>query len=348
MNGSAGKGLRRVSNPPNPWQAAQVEWVGEAPAARLRIYEDHSRTILSRNDNPELGFRWSVNPYRGCTHACSYCYARASHQHLDFGAGTDFDRKIVVKPKAAELLERAFRRRTWRSELVAFSGNTDCYQPLEAAWGLTRACLEVCLKYRNPVSIVTKSALIERDLPLLVALADMGRCRVAISIPTADRSKAKALEPGAPSPARRWEALSRLAQAGVPVGVMMAPIIPGLNDTEIVTILEKARECGACYAWSSLLWLSEPVQKVFSERLRSHFPQSSERVLAQLRDCRRGSLDRGGASGFRAGVGPRWEAIASLWRLTCKRLGLQSVSTPHGDESRHESEFSLSGQLSLL
>ena len=322
--------------------------MGEAPAARLSVYEDHSRTILSRNDNPELGFRWSVNPYRGCTHACSYYYARASRQRLDFGAGTDFDRKIAVKPKAAQLLGRAFRPRTWRSELVAFSGNTDCYQPLEAAWGLTRACLEVCLKYRHPVSLITKSALIERDLSLLVDLAAMGRCRVAISIPKGDRLTAKDLESGAPSPARRWETVSRLAEAGIPVGVMVAPIIPGLNDSEIVSILETAKKRGACYAWSSLLWLSPSVQQVFSERLMRRLPHLSARVLTQLRDCRRGTLDRGSEHGIRAGVGPRWEAIASLWRLTCQRLGFHTAPALRAGVRPRQDAPSSSSQLLLL
>ncbi|MCA9522165.1 MAG: radical SAM protein, partial [Myxococcales bacterium] len=156
--------IRRVHNPPNPWRNGEIDWLEEPPKARLEIYFDHSKSILARNDSPDLSFRWSVNPYRGCFHACAYCYARPSHQHLDFGAGTDFERKIVVKPDAAALLEAEFNRERWKGELIAFSGNTDCYQPLESSFFVTRKCLEVCARYRNPVGIITKSPLIERDV----------------------------------------------------------------------------------------------------------------------------------------------------------------------------------------
>src|SRR5262249_7093325 len=150
-------------NPPNPWLSTAVEYLDEIPPARLEVFEDHTRSILASNDSPDLGFRWSVNPYRGCQHACAYCYARPGHEYLGLGAGTDFDRKIVVKPRAPALLREAFERARWQGELVVFSGVTDCYQPLEATYELTRGCLEVCRDYRNPVGIITKSALIERD-----------------------------------------------------------------------------------------------------------------------------------------------------------------------------------------
>ena len=162
---------RPVANPPNPWATTEVDYLGEAPDAKLEVYVDHTRQILARNDSPDLGFSYSVNPYRGCFHACAYCYARPTHEYLSFGAGTDFERKLVVKPEAPALLREAFEKRSWRGELVVMSGVTDCYQPLEASYRLTRGCLEVCAEYRNPVSIITKAPLVERDLDVLTRLA---------------------------------------------------------------------------------------------------------------------------------------------------------------------------------
>src|SRR5690242_1671011 len=172
-----------VANPPNPWHSSVVDYLGEAPNAPLQVFEDHSRSILSKNDSPDLGFTWSVNPYRGCFHGCAYCYARPSHEYLGFGSGTDFERKIVVKPDAAVLLREAFERKSWKGELVMFSGNTDCYQPLEASYRLTRACLEVCAEYRNPAYVITKAPLIERDVDVLVRLSRETSFGVTISIP---------------------------------------------------------------------------------------------------------------------------------------------------------------------
>ncbi|MGH2570812.1 MAG: PA0069 family radical SAM protein, partial [bacterium] len=165
-------GLKRVWNPPNPYLSQHRELLGEPPPAELEVWEDSSKSILSENDSPDVGFRWSVNPYRGCFHACAYCYARRTHEYLGLGAGTDFERKILVKPRAPELLDAAFRKPSWRGELVAFSGVTDCYQPLEASWKLTRGCLEVCVRWENPVVVVTKSQLVRRDVDLLKQLAD--------------------------------------------------------------------------------------------------------------------------------------------------------------------------------
>src|SRR6201993_2381497 len=163
--------LRPVENPPNPWASTEVEYLdGDAPGARLTVLEDHTRQILSKNDSPDVGFSWSVNPYRGCFHACAYCYARPSHEYLGLGAGTDFERKITVKPNAPQLLREAFERPSWKGDLIAFSGVTDCYQPLEASYRLTRGCLEVCAEYRNPLGIITKSPLVERDVHVLARL----------------------------------------------------------------------------------------------------------------------------------------------------------------------------------
>src|SRR5215510_4308706 len=177
---------RQISNPPNPWATTVVEWLEAPPEQGVQIFEDHTKNILATNDSPDLGFNWSVNPYRGCMHACAYCYARPGHEYLSFGAGTDFDTKIVVKPNAAALLREAFERPSWKGELVMFSGVTDCYQPLESSLKLTRGCLEVCAEYRNPVSIITKAPLVERDIDILQELAAVTSLHVTISVPFID------------------------------------------------------------------------------------------------------------------------------------------------------------------
>ncbi|TDJ70084.1 MAG: radical SAM protein, partial [Planctomycetota bacterium] len=177
---------RLVSNPPNPWATRHVEWLEAPPPVQVEVYEECAKSILARNDSPDVPFRFSLNPYRGCQHACAYCYARPTHQYLGFGAGTDFDSKIVVKTNAAELLRRALAKRSWRREWIAFSGVTDCYQPLEASYGITRACLEVCREFRNPVGIITKSALVRRDVDVLLALDRVADVQVILSIPFAD------------------------------------------------------------------------------------------------------------------------------------------------------------------
>src|SRR6266849_6145686 len=187
--------MRPVANPPGRFDAYVAEWEVEPPPAELQVFEDSTRAILAENDSPDVGFRFSVNPYRGCTHACAYCYARPTHEYLDFGAGTDFDTKIAVKMHAPELLRAAFDRHSWRGELIAFSGVTDCYQPLEASFRLTRGCLEVCAEYRNPVGIITKAPLIERDLDLLQELRERAGVSVTVSIPIWNKEHARALEP---------------------------------------------------------------------------------------------------------------------------------------------------------
>jgi len=312
---------RAISNPPNPWLSSAVEWLEPEPP-RLQVYEDATRDILSRNESPDVPFRWSVNPYRGCGHACAYCYARPTHEYLGFGAGTDFETRIAVKPRAAALLQAAFDRPSWKGELVAFSGVTDCYQPLEAAWRLTRACLEVCLAYRNPVSIVTKAPLVERDLDLLAALAREARATVSLSLPFLDEARARALEPGAAAPSRRLRTLERLAAAGVPCGVLLAPVIPGLNDEEVPRILEAARDAGATRAGWLLLKLPGSSAAVFEERLRAALPERAERVLHRIRETRGGALDDGRFGVRMRGEGPYAAALSGIFDLAARRLGL--------------------------
>ena len=316
--------LLPISNPPNPWRTAEVEYLDDEPppSARLEVYEDHTRQILASNDSPDLGFSWSVNPYRGCFHACAYCFARPSHEYLGLGAGTDFDRKITVKPDAPRLLREAFEKPGWSGELVVFSGVTDCYQPLEASYRLTRGCLEVCREYRNPVGLITKAPLIERDLDVLVALNQVAAVSVTVSIPIWDREHSHALEPFVATPQRRMKTIERLAAAGLDVGVNLAPIIPGLSDADIPQVLEAAHAAGARRAGFVFLRLPGSVAKVFEERLRAALPLRADRVLNRVRDARGGKLydSRFGIRG--QGSGPYAEAARALFDKTVQRLGM--------------------------
>ena len=285
-------------------------------------YEELAKSVLSENDSPDLSFRFSLNPYRGCFHACAYCYARPSHQYWDFGAGTDFERKIIVKTNAPEKLREAFMKRSWTGELVVFSGNTDCYQPLEAAYRITRGCLEVCRDFRNPVGIITKSAIVRRDADVLAALARVARAHVYISIAFSDDKMARLIEPGAPSPSTRFAAMKALADAGIPVGVALAPVIPGLNDSQIAEILERAYECGARRAFRVMLRLPAEVKPVFLQRLEQAYPDRAQKVVNAVREMRGGALYNNAFHQRGKGSGQRWDAIEWLFDLTCKKLGM--------------------------
>lgn len=322
--------MRRVANPPNPFTAEHREFVGEPPPVQLEVYEEHARSILSENDSPDISFRWSVNPYRGCQHACAYCYARPTHEYLGLGAGTDFDSKITVKVNAAELLREEIARPGWRDELIAFSGVTDCYQPLEAVYGLTRRCLEVCRDRRNPVGIVTKSYLVVRDAPLLAEMSERGAARVWMSIPFLDERAARRIELRAPTPERRFAALRALSAAGVPVGVLVAPVIPGLNDRDVAGVLERAAECGARSAGFTALRLPGHVRDVFLERLRAVLPERAARVERLIRMMRGGRLNDSRFDRRMRGDGPYWDSVRQLFETTAARLGLR-----HRPEREH-------------
>jgi DNA repair photolyase len=312
-----------LSNPPNPWASTDVQYLDEEPPpeVKLEVYEDHTRSILSTNDSPDVGFKWSVNPYRGCFHACAYCYARPSHEYLSFGAGTDFDRKIVIKPDAPELLREAFSKKSWKFETVVFSGVTDCYQPLEASYRLTRRCLEVCALFGNPVGIITKAPLIERDADLLAALARGPGLSVTVSIPFWDPEKARAIEPYVATPHRRLRIIETLAARGISVGVNVAPVIPGLNDEDIPRILTAARAAGATRAGFVLLRLPGSVKDVFQQRLRAALPLQADRVLHRIRETRGGKLYDPRFSVRGRGQGVISDSIEALFRTTARRLG---------------------------
>jgi DNA repair photolyase len=315
-----------IRNPRSPWESTHVEYLGAPPATPLEVFEDDSKSILSKNDSPDVGFRWSVNPYRGCYHGCAYCYARPSHEYLGFGCGTDFERKIVVKRHAPELLRAAFARKAWQREPVVFSGNTDCYQPLEASYRLTRGCLQVCADFENPCHVITKAPLIERDIDVLRHLTD--RVGVTISVPFFDERTARIIEPGVATPARRLLAVQRLAEAGIRVSVNVAPVIPGLTDRDIPKILEAAARAGASSAGMVMLRLPGNVREVFEQRLREGFPLAVEKVLARTREVRGGRLNDPAFGSRMRGEGEYADAITRLFETTARRFGLVA-DEPH-------------------
>lgn len=313
--------MRAVSNPPNPFESSHRELLEPAPAATVQVFRDASREILSRNESPDLPFRWSVNPYRGCFHGCAYCYARPSHEYWGFGAGTDFESKLVVKEDAATLLRQAFERPSWKGELIVFSGNTDCYQPLEASYGLTRACLDICVDYRNPVGIITKGALVLRDLDVLIRLRQKAWIRVFFSIPFADDDVARKMEPHAPSVGKRFEVMKALSDAGISTGISIAPVIPGLNDDAIPELLERAWAAGARTATFSLLRLSGSVESVFLERIKDAFPDRFAKITNRLRDVRGGRLSESAFFDRHHGSGIYWQMIQQLFEVARRRAG---------------------------
>ena len=313
--------MKHISNPQNPFLSDQRELLEPAPHVTTEIYEEETGSILSRNDSPDLPFRWSVNPYRGCFHACAYCYARPSHEYWGFGAGTDFESKLIVKPNAAPALRAAFLKPSWKGELVVFSGNTDCYQPLEATHELTRSCLAVCAEFRNPVTIITKSALIQRDLDILRTLNQHAWVRVCVSIPFADNDTARKVEPQTPSITKRLETMACLAQAGISTHVFIAPVIPGLNEHDIPAILHRAREAGAEDASYLLLRLNGNVEPVFLERMAQAFPDRIKKIVNRLKDARGGSMSEKRFFTRHRGQGPTWRTIQQLFDAAYRKTG---------------------------
>lgn len=322
-----------VDNPRLRFARAHLELEVEAPPADLEVHEEVARSIVSRNESPDVGFRCSVNPYRGCFHACAYCYARPTHAYLDLGAGTDFDRKLVAKINAPELLREAFAKPSWTGETIAFSGNTDCYQPIEAHYELTRRCLEVCLEHRNPVGVITKSVLVRRDAELLAELGRVARASVAISIPFSVDADARAIEPFASPPSKRFETIRILADLGLEVTVAVAPILPGFNDAQIPTILARAAEAGARRAFMVLLRLPLEVAPVFEQRLRAAFPLRADKVLAGVRAMRGGAAYEARFGDRMRGEGERWHAVEQLFAIHAARHGLEVAERLHAPEA---------------
>jgi DNA repair photolyase len=294
----------------------------EAPPPPTEVLPDTSRTVIARNSSPDIPFDRSINPYRGCEHGCIYCYARPSHAYLGLSPGLDFETKLLAKLDAAPLLERELARPGYRCQPIALGTNTDPYQPQERRLKITRGILEVLARCRHPVTIVTKSAAVTRDLDLLAPMAADGLARVALSVTTLDPALARTLEPRAAAPHRRLEALGRLSAAGVPTSVMVAPVIPALNDDEIEAVLEEAAAAGATQAGYVLLRLPHEVKELFTAWLETHAPLRARRILALVRQCRGGRLNDPTFGRRMRGAGPYAELIANRFALATRRLGL--------------------------
>lgn len=314
--------LVRINNPPNRFISSRLEWLDEIPFQSTQVYEEQTRKIISENDSPDVGFRYSLNPYRGCHHGCAYCYARPTHQYLDFGAGSDFETKIVAKVNAPSRLREEFMNKKWRGDLLLFSGVTDCYQPLEANYELTRKCLMVCNDFCNPAGIITKSSLIQRDIDLLKSLHVNAGVRVYFSIAFSDEVMARKIEPYAPSPKARWRAMEALAKAGIPVSVGLAPVIPALNESQIPEILKKSKENGADTAFMTLLRLQHEVKEVFLGNIQKNFPSSVTKVINRIKAMRNNSLYQSDFGRRMKGEGQEWEVVEFLFNKHCEELGL--------------------------
>src|SRR5437763_5605487 len=340
--------MRHIENPPNPWLTHSVEWIGEPPAAKIEVFEEtETRSISSRNDSPDVAFDYSINCYRGCIHGCTYWFSRPTHEYLDFGAGTDFERKIVVKVKAAELLRKELMKPSWKGVEIVFSFTSDPYIPLEANYKLTRACLEVCAEFRNPVGIVTKSALIRRDIDVLQKLSTEASVGVYFSIPFADYEIARAVEPFAPSPNARFMAMKELADAGIQVGIGIAPTIPGLSS-DIPALLQRAKDCGATKAFINMLRLPGSVAPYFEQRLREKLPTRADRVLNRIRDARGGKLNSSQFHDRMRRRGQLWHAQAILFSAHAKPFGFNEHRVGSDTHSRSRTFRRPSPQGSLF
>jgi len=333
MRGDKGRGA--PVDPPNRFLAFQHVPDDEHATADddpqrtpTQFFRDQSESIVTENDSPDVPFRYSLNPYRGCEHGCSYCYARPSHEYLGLSAGLDFESKVFVKTRAPELLRQWLNRDRWQPEMICFSGITDCYQPAERRFRLTRGCLEVALEARQPVGIITKNALVVRDIDLLREMAQLRIVSVSLSITTLDEELARRMEPRTSSPSARLRTISELAAAGVPTRVMTAPIIPGLNDSEIPQLLKAASEAGAEAAGFVLLRLSGSVRPVFLEWLSQSEPTRAARVESHIRQTRGGKLNDTQFGSRTRGSGVLAEQIAQTFRTFARRYGLDGPLAP--------------------
>jgi len=294
----------------------------DLPPLRTTVTVERPKTIIARNDSPDIGFDRSINPYKGCEHGCVYCYARPSHAYMGLSPGLDFESKLFAKPDAAKLLERELSKPGYRPATIALGANTDPYQPIERQYKITRGVLEVLERFNHPVAITTKSTLVCRDIDILAPMAAKGLAAVGVSICTLDKRVARALEPRAPRPEKRLEAIAKLAAAGIPVSVMVAPMIPVLTDSQMERVLERAAAVGAVGAAYILLRLPLELKELFQEWLNAHAPDMAAHVLNQVRDSRGGALYVSDFGTRMTGTGERAELLAQRFERACRRFGL--------------------------
>jgi DNA repair photolyase len=321
------RGRGAASNPPNRfeklhWERSEDWEPDEDPSPKTQFFRDLTQSIISYNDSPDIPFRASLNAYRGCEHGCSYCYARPFHEYLGFSAGLDFETKIMVKENAPELLRRELSSPKWKPQPLAMSGVTDCYQPIERRLQLTRKCLAVFAEFRNPVSLITKNYLVTRDIDLLSELARHRAVSVHLSINSLDSELARKLEPRAASPRMRLAALEALAKTGIPAGVLVAPVIPALNDHEIPAVLAAAKSAGASWAGTEILRLPLTVAPVFEQWLEQNVPGKKEMVLNRIRAIRGGKLNDPRFGSRMRGEGVFAEQISRMFHVARRKVGI--------------------------
>ena len=335
------RGRAAVLNTANRFEPLHVELdpvepdseEAERPAARTRYFVDSSRSALAANDSPDLGFRFSINPYRGCEHGCIYCYARPSHEYLGFSAGLDFETKILVKQNLPELLAAEFRRNSWQPQTVALSGNTDCYQPVERRLGITRRCLETFLEFRNPVTIITKNHLVTRDLDILVELAALDLVHVTLSITSLRPELTNVMEPRTSRPQRRLRAIEQLAAAGVPAGVNVAPLIPGLTDHEAPEILKEVAARGGRWAGFQFVRLPGAVAPLFLDWLKRNLPDRAGKVVGRIEKIRGGGISDSRFGTRFSGEGELADLTRNLFEMARRKHGLDG--SDHRLTTRH-------------
>ncbi len=319
----------------------------DAPPLRTTVVPDATRRIIARNASPDLPFDRSINPYRGCEHGCVYCFARPTHAYLGFSPGLDFESRLLYKPDAAALLERELRHPAYECGVIAMGTNTDPYQPIEREHGVTRSILEVLARFDHPVGIVTKSTLVLRDLDVLAPMAARGLAQVCVSVTTLDRDLARRLEPRAATPPRRIETIRRLSEAGIPTGVMAAPMIPALNDAELEAILDAAHAAGARSAGYILLRLPLEIKELFREWLEAHTPGKAGRVLSLIRQTRGGAMYDPTFRRRMRGTGPYAQLLERRFERACRRLGFNTARF-RLDTSRFRVPPAPGGQLELF
>jgi DNA repair photolyase len=325
------RGRGASDNPVNRFESLAYERDSEMsddelPSIQTQFFKDVSKSALSKNDSPDIPFKFSLNPYRGCEHGCIYCYARPTHEYLGFSAGLDFETRIMVKEDAPDLLRGELSSRKWEPQPIIVSGVTDPYQPIERKLELTRRCLEVFQEFRNPVAIITKNRLVARDVDILADLAHDGAAQVAVSVTTLNPDLARILEPRTSLPKQRLDTIRELSEAGVPVAVMMAPMIPGLNDSEIPDVLGAASEAGATAASYVMLRLPHVVAPLFEQWLDQHKPDAKDKILNRLRGMRGGDLYKAEFGKRMRGEGIHADQIAQLFEVASRKYGLDKTS----------------------
>ena len=342
-------------NPPNRFDQISFEpdedWEDPDdphPYRKTHYYRDHSRTVIARNESPDVGFDASVNPFRGCANGCIYCFARPTHEYLGLSAGLDFETKIFVKEDAPELLRAELAKPRWTPQVIAMSGVTDCYQPVERKLGITRRCIEVLAEFRNPVAIVTKNHLVTRDADLLGEMASWNGAAVNVSVTSLNEKLQRVMEPRTSTPKRRLQAIETLAKAGVPVRALVAPVVPGLTDHEIPAILRAVADAGATGAAYIPLRLPYGLKELFETWLHTHFPDRADKVLNRIRSIRGGKLNDSEFGSRMCGEGVFADGMNALFHAAARKVGLHDREHPKLSTEHFRRSHDKHGQLGLF